>query len=79
MDPYLPRQCPLDDPKEAASKDKSGCLSRQRSPVAILKRVFPVGVTHSRGETKWGFWAQTPGISAQRMTDLGSRLTPGAD
>lgn len=78
VDPFLPRQCPLDDPKEAASKDKTGCLSRERSPVATLKRVFLVQVTHSRGETKWGFWAQSPGTSARRMTDLGSRLTPGA-
>ena len=79
VDPFLPRQCPLDDPKEAASKDRNGCLSRQWSPVATLRRVFPVGVTHSRDETKWGFLAQTPGISAWRMTDLGSSLTPRAD
>lgn len=43
-----------------------------------LKRVFLVEVTDSRDE-KWEFWAQTPGISAQTMTGLGSRLTPGAD
>lgn len=45
MDPFLPRQCPLDDPKEAASKDKTGCLSRQRSPCGYIKRVFLVEVT----------------------------------
>ena len=44
-----------------------------------LKRVFFMEVTDSRDEKKWEFWAQTPGISAQRMTGLGSRLTPGAD
>ena len=56
---------PLDDPKEAASKEKAGCISRERSPVATMRRSFLMEVTHSRAETKCGFWAQTLSLNTQ--------------
>lgn len=56
---------PLDDPEEAASKEKAGYISGEKSPVATTGGSFFNELTHSRGETKGGFWAQTLSLNTQ--------------
>lgn len=56
---------PLDGPEEAASKEKAGYMSGERSPVATTGGSFFMELTHSRGETKGGFWAQALSLNTQ--------------